>query len=252
MSQIHTTEYLEDNILYKKINEMKMEYINIKQDSKRKVKIKMGDDEKYIHILDLEYNKKNKIKKDVLLILPKQKIIEIDKNKTYIKMEINDDIERKIKELENYLKEIIYKNSILIFNGKKFSTDKINKGLVSNIRTKKEDNKYIKYISLGVNKKTKFYELDKSGNRNLILDLNKILDNENDSGKMYCKSVISIENLQFIDNIFTYNLVIYLCEIEKYCNYSFVIKNGELRIGEINSDEESDKLEDEYWDSASI
>lgn len=276
--------YLDDNIGYKRIDEINFQNIKINMNNvnKRKIKIKIGVKEKLVHIIDIMYgindkngligrenvNKKEKSLKELFIIIPMQKLLEFDYQKRMIKIELNNIIEKKIKEFEYNLKKLIYNNSYELFNGKRFSMEKINNALVSNIKTKKEeDNTYIKYISFAINKETEIYEIDKkTGNRNNILDKSKEncdiefnkYDNFNintwnkkNEGQVYCKCVINIENLQFVDNIFTYNLMMNLCEIEKKSNHIFVVKNGEVKIGEFDSDE-SDKLEDEYWDSASI
>lgn len=247
------------NLLYKKIDELNMDNININKDSKRKVKINVVGEDKLIHMIDLEYKKAKKQKKDLLLIIPKQKLIEINYKGGFIKIQINGEIEKCIRELEMHLKKLIHENSELLFNGRKFTMEKINRGLVSNIKNLKPINKkdidirFIKTISLCIDKNTKLYEIDKSGKRIEINNFNyKKWQSDDIYGDVYCKCVIKIENLQFVDNIFTYNLVTDLCEIEKIYNYSYVIKNGELQMGDLESHEEDDKLEDEYWDSMSI
>lgn len=236
------------DILYKTISEIKFEYITTEK-TKKKIKIDTNNGEKHVHIIDLIYKKPNKEKQLLLIIIPKQKLIELNDTNNYLKIEINGEIEKKIKELESHIKDLIYENSSIIFNGKNFSKEKINNGLISNIKIKKKDNTYIKYISLTIDKNTKFFKIDKTGIIKIISDIEN--KNNTKTDNIVCKCIIRIENLQFIDNIFTYNLVVDTCEIEKYSNYSYIIKNGELERGEIDS-EESDKLDDEYWDSASI
>lgn len=241
---------LDDDILYRKLDEIKIHHIDINKDSKRKVKLNIGNEEKTVYMINVEYKRVNKIYNTLLLVVPKQKLIELNFEKKYIKIEINDEIERKVKELEAHLKNLIYKNSKTLFNGKQFSIEKINSGLVSNIKILKNDrNKHRKYISIGIGKYTEFYEVEKTGKTKILKEKENI---ENIRNNIYCKTVISIDNLQFVDNIFTYNLILDLCEIEKCNNYSFVIKNGELKIADSEETDESDKLDDEYWDSASI
>ena len=233
-----------DEVLYKKIDEIKLEYFYINDVTKRKVKINIGDEIKWIHLINIEYRKPNKAKKSLLLMIPKQKLLEINYNKKQIKIEINDEIERKIKSLETHLIKLIHEKSSDLFNGKIFSVDKIKNALISNIKCNKK-----KFMSLTINDNTKIYEIERCGSRTLI-DSNNI--NIDKSDIIECKCVIYIENLQFVDNKFTYNLVVDLCEIERSSNYSFVIKNGEFKRGGIESEEDDSLLDDEYWDSASI
>lgn len=245
----------DDEILYKRIDEIKVDYLNINELTKKRVKINIGNQVKWVHLVDVEYKKPNRTKKLLLLIIPKQKLIDIDYNKKIIKIETNDEIDKKIKSLENRLITVIHEKSSELFNGKNFSIEKIRGALISNL---KSDAKMNRCLSLTLRETTKIYEIEKTGKRRLVNEIVNEKSNENDCKNythncVYCKCVIYIENLQFVDNRFTYNLVVDLCEIERTSNYSFVIKNGELERGIVDSEEDDDNLlDDEYWDSASI
>lgn len=244
----------DDEILYKRIDEIKVDYLNINELTKKRVKINIGNQVKWVHLVDIEYKKPNKTKKLLLLIIPKQKLINIDYNKKIIKIETNDEIDKKIKSLENRLITVIHEKSSGLFNGKNFSIEKIKGALISNLKL---DAKMNRSLSLTIGETTKIYEIEKTGKRRLINKMANEMVNENKNeythNCTYCKCVIYIENLQFVDNRFTYNLVVDLCEIERTSNYSFVIKNGELERRIADSEEDDDNLlDDEYWDSASI
>lgn len=166
----------------------KLQYINIGNE-----KI-----EKNIHYIDIYYNN------DALYIqLPKTKLYMMNYENNVLKIiideKMNDDF---IKKLEEYIIKVVHKNSELWFN-KKFTMNKIINCIVRNVNYVKENI----IMTLTLDKECKFF--NQYGI--LLNDIESIKTNE--ILDMVC--IIKIDNLQFIDNKFTYNIVLEQVKVYK-------------------------------------
>ena len=198
--------------------------------------ISMGDEklEKNIYYIDMYYNN------DSLYIqLPKNKLYMINYDNKIVKIIIDEKMnDNFIKKLEEYIIKVVHKNSELWFNGKKFTMNKIVNCIIRNVNYVKENI----IMTLTLDNECKFFNqygifLNK---RDLQFSEGELLDKNID---IVC--VIKIDNLQFIDNKFTYNIVLEQAKI--YNNK----KITEYSILDDISDESkvtvSDDLDDEYY-----
>jgi hypothetical protein len=125
-----------------------------------------------VYYVDINYNYDS-----FYIKIPKSKIKSIDinsKGDMYCYLRDKDVYEKFIKPLEEYIINTLYTNSEKWFNGKRFSQEKISKCMVSNV--------YDDY---------KLCITNKNGQQNQGSDL-----------------YLHVKELQFIDNRFTYNLIL--------------------------------------------
>ncbi len=167
--------YLYDNINFNKIKFSSKPY---------KREIVVDSQIKSIYFIDINY-----YKKPLYIQLPKLSIVHLDNSKIQIKM--YDYLYQKfIKQIEELVIDKVYNNSETWFN-KRFTMNKIMKSLKTQIQYK--NNEFI--LELVYDKDTVFYNQYKKQ-----IDINDIkLPTD-----IIC--IIRIENLQFIDDKFTYTI----------------------------------------------
>jgi hypothetical protein len=155
----------------KKIEEDKED----KEDKKNKI---------VINYIDISYKKE-----DLIIQLPRQKLINIKKGSCVINI-TESFYKNFIEKLEEYIIETIYNNSEKWFS-KSFSKNKIKSGLLSLVS---HDN----FLNLTLHDNTSFF----NRHRKVI----KIEDFVNKNCEIIC--LVKIANLQFINNKFSYNFVL--------------------------------------------
>jgi hypothetical protein len=174
--------------LYNKIDINKIKFDKVPYE-------KYIEDSKTIHYIDISYNKS-----DLYMQIPKGKIISFDIENKIVSIETN--INTFIKNLENLIVNTVYKYSTRWFNGKQFTINKIKNGLLSNLSKN--------ILHLTIDKLPSLY--DQYKNIINIKDLQNLLM-ENLDINIVC--IVKLLNLQFIDNKFTYNLVLEQAKIYK-------------------------------------
>lgn len=166
---------LYDNINFNKIKFSSKPY---------KKEIMVDNKIRSVYFIDINY-----YKKPLYVQLPKLTIIKLENFKIQIK--IHEYLYQKfIKEIEELIIDKVYNNSEIWFN-KRFTIDKIINSLITQIKYK--NNEFI--LELCYDKDTIFYNQYK-----------KQIDIDNIQLPIDIICIIRIENLQFIDNKFTYNI----------------------------------------------
>lgn len=148
--------------------------------------------------------------------------------------------ERFLKCLEEKIIDTVYNNSEKWFGGKRFTMNKISNCMVSFVE-KISDNDYRFTISVGKN----IIVYDKCNNR-INLDEIKLL--ESDYLEVVC--ILCIENLQFIDNLFTCNTVVEQLKLYKdkpLVEYSIIESVSTVSESKDNLESTESVLEDEYF-----
>lgn len=202
----------------------KLQYINIGNE-----KI-----EKNIHYIDMYYNN------DALYIqLPKTKLYLANLDNNVIKILIDDKVnDNFIKKLEDYIIKIVYKNSELWFDGKIFTMNKIINCIVRNVNYIEENI----ILTLTLDNECKIFN-----QYGILLDKKELHKKELDKNvDIVC--IIKIDNLQFIDNKFTYNIVLEQAKIykdTKITEYS-ILDDNSIVSNESNTSI-SMNLDDEYY-----
>lgn len=167
--------YLYDNINFNKIKFSSKPY---------KKEIIVNKQVRPVHFIDINY-----YKKPLCIQLPKLSIIKLDNLKIQIK--IHEFLYQKfIKQIEELIVDKVYNNSEMWFN-KRFTMDKIINSLITQVQYK--NNEFL--LELNYDKDTIFYNQYKKQIN--ISEIKLPVD-------IVC--IIRIENLQFIDNKFTYNI----------------------------------------------
>ena len=167
--------YLYDNINFNKIKFSSKPY---------KKEIIVDNEVKSIYFIDINY-----YKKPLYIQLPKLSMIQLGESKIQIKI-YSYLYQKFIKQIEELVIDKVYNNSETWFN-KRFTMNKIMNSLMTQIQYKNDE--FI--LELGYDKDTIFYnQYKKQINSN---EINLPID-------IIC--IIRIENLQFIDNKFTYNI----------------------------------------------
>jgi len=208
-----------NNIKFSDIPYNKLQYINI---GNEKV-------EKNIYYIDMYYNN------DALYIqLPKTKLYFTNLDNNVVKIIIDDKVnDNFIKKLEEYIIKVVYKNSALWFDGKRFTMNKIVNCIVRNVNYIEENI----ILTLTLDKECKIFN-----QYGIELDINELEKN------MDIVCIIKIDNLQFIDNKFTYNIVLEQAKIykdTKITEYSILDDDS---IGSCESKTtESFNFDDEYY-----
>lgn len=147
-----------------------------------------------IHFIDMYY------KNDAIIIqLPRYKIKNMNNDK--IGLFIDDDLVKYfIKPLEEYIIDYIHINSEKLFNGKKFTMNKITNCMLSPY-----DNDD-RILNLTCNKNTLYFDRYKN-----ILSKSDV--EKNIDSNVHLISLIKIANLQFLKNKFTYNIIMEQCKV---------------------------------------
>lgn len=145
-------------------------------------------DDKFIHFIDINY-----YKTPLYIQLPKCSIVKINEEFLKIQVKIDDYLYQSfIKQIEDLVVNTVYKNSEVWF-GKRFTMNKIISSLITLIQYKNDE--YL--LEINYDKDTQFYNQYK-----LQVGINEIIL-PNDA---VC--IIKLDNLQFIDNKFTYNILL--------------------------------------------
>lgn len=233
--------YLYDNINFNKIKFSSKPY---------KKEIIANKKIRSVYFIDINY-----YKKPLYIQLPKLSIIKLD-NLT-IQIKIHEYLYQKfIKQIEELIIDKVYNNSEMWFN-KRFTMDKIINSLITHVQYKNCEF----LLELNYDKDTIFYNQYKK--KININEINLPVD-------IVC--IIRIENLQFIDNKFTYNIfleqakVIENLRLKEYSileNDSYVSKKisykstsnssdkttfvSEKKKYNISQEKNSSILEDEYY-----
>jgi hypothetical protein len=202
----------------------KLQYINI---GNKKL-------EKNVYYIDMYYNN------DALYIqLPKTKLYLANLDNNVIKIIIDDKInDNFIKKLEEYIIKVVYKNSELWFDGKIFTMNKIINCIVRNVNYIEENI----ILTLTLDNECKIFN-----QYGVLLDIKELDIKELDKNvDIVC--IIKIDNLQFIDNKFTYNIVLEQAKIykdTKITEYS-ILDDDSVVSNESNTTISKD-LDDEYY-----
>ena len=161
--------------------------------------------------------------------------IEIEKYNIGGESLLDNDLKR-IKELS----ENVYENSETWFSGKVFTMSKIIKCFVSSVDIIDDDNCE---FTMSFSKYLKIYDQFKT---------NIALEDINTNDPLEVVSIINIRNLQFIDNMFTCNILLEQMKVDKdtrIVGYSIMESEPSFSIS-IQGDESSDSLlMDEYYSS---
>ena len=180
-------------------------------------------DDKFIHFIDINY-----YKTPLYIQLPKCSIVKINEEDLKIQIKIDDYLYQSfIKQIEDVVVNTVYKNSELWF-GKQYTMNKITNSLITLIQYKNDE--YI--LEINYDKDTQFYNQYK-----LQLSVNDILL-PNDA---VC--IIRLDNLQFINDKFTYNILLEQSKIFQKLRlneYSIVESHG----SQIESGQENIHLDD--------
>lgn len=183
-----------------------------------------------IYFIDINY-----YKKPLYIQLPKLSIVKIDNSK--IQIVIHDYLYQKfIKQIEELIIDKVYNNSESWFN-KRFTMNKIISSLITQIQYK--NNEYI--LELNYDNETIFYNQYKT-------QLNK--DDIQLPIDIIC--IIRLENLQFIDNKFTYNIFLEQAKIIQKLRlkeYSILEQSLENETDDNNTSNMS--LKNNYYDQSS-
>jgi len=182
-----------------------------------------------IYFIDINY-----YKKPLYIQLPKLSIIKMDNFK--IQIVIHDYLYQKfIKQIEELIIDKVYNNSETWFN-KKFTMNKIISSLITQIQYKNND--YI--LELNYDNETIFYNQYKS-------QLNK----EDIQLPIDIICIIRLENLQFIDNKFTYNIfleqakIIQKLRLKEYSILEQTLENDTDDLSSENKTINKESLENE-------
>lgn len=203
-----------------------------------------------VHYIDIYYNN------DALYIqLPKTQIYSCNLNNNLLQIKIDDKFHKFIKKLEEYIIWSVHKNSELWFGGKRFTMNKIVNSIIRSVSYINKNEGVDLIMTLTVDKKCKFY--NQYGISIIEFDLEEfskgtIPTSVEDGRDIVC--IIKLDNLQFIDNKFTYNIVL---EQAKIYNYKKLIEYSILdesdNITSVSTlltsveDYNGINLEDEYY-----
>lgn len=166
------------------------------------------------HVIDMYY--KNNY---IIFQLPRQKLSNV--NKDIITLELNDTTinEYIIKPLEEHICEMTHKYSVKWFNGNHFTMNKIVNSLDS--RIKKTNGIFT--LDLLINKNTLLYDRYKT-----LIEFDQI--NMNFSN-IELITLVRLSNLEFIDNKFTYSLILEQAKVyinEYFSKYSIIETNNNV------------------------
>lgn len=208
--------YLYDNINFNKIKFSSKPY---------KKEIMVDNEVKSIYFIDINY-----YKKPLYIQLPKLSMIQLGESKIQIKI-YSYLYQKFIKQIEELVIDKVYNNSETWFN-KRFTMNKIMNSLMTQIHYKNDE--FI--LELGYDKDTIFYNQYKkqinSDEINLPIDI-------------IC--IIRIENLQFIDNKFTYNIFLEQAKIIENLRlkeYSILQNDSDSNKSDSKSNSKSDSKSD--------
>jgi hypothetical protein len=212
-NKVDTKQILFSNNLYKKVREF-------------------NDEKKTIHYIDINY-----LERPLYIQLSRNSLNDINIKKRMIKINVNNQMKTFIRNLEDHIIKSVYKRSPLWFNGKNFTMNKISKCIVSNVSNntgRKKDE-----LILTISSDTKIY--DQSKNKISLELLEQEFSKTSSFIDIIC--IIKLANLQFIDNRFSYNLVLQQAKIFKEDN----ISEYSIMDDEDSNDTIITELEDEYY-----
>lgn len=218
-----------NNVDIKKIKFSDRPYKKIK-------KIKLGDDVvvKSIYYIDIDYDNR-----PLYVQMPSCKFKSINEDDNMITFIIDKIVYRDfLRRLENFVVQNVYENSETWFSGKVFTMSKIIKCFVSSVDIIDDDNCE---FTMSFSKYLKIYDQFKT---------NIALEDINTNDPLEVISIINIRNLQFIDNMFTCNILLEQMKVHKdtrIVGYSIMESEPSFSIS-IQGDESSDSLlMDEYY-----
>lgn len=193
---------------YTDIDIKKIKFGDVSYNKLQNIKIDNECLEKNIYYIDIYYNN------DALYIqLPKTQISSCDLNNNLLQIKIDDKFHNFIKKLEEYIIWTVHKNSELWFNGKCFTMNKIVNSIIRSVSYINNIDGADLIMTLTVDKNCKFYnQYGISITEFDIEDFNPT--NCKDRRDIVC--IIKLDNLQFIDNKFTYNIVLEQAKIYNY------------------------------------
>ena len=217
--------------MYNKIDITRIKFSEMPYKKSKDIQINDEVVTKFVYYIDVYY------KKNPLYIqLPKCILKSVNVEDNVVKLVIDNEFNNNfINQLENHVINSVHKYSEMWFNGKLFTMNKITNCIVKNV-TSIDDNQML--LSLTLDKQAKFYNQYK-----MFMDVKeKTIQEElnNECNDIIC--VVKIANLQFIDNRFTYNIVLEQAKIfrdYKITEYSI--------LDESEPDNVSSDLEDEYY-----
>lgn len=219
--------YLYDNINFNKIKFSSKPY---------KKEIIVDNQIRSVYFIDINY-----YKKPLYIQLPKLSIIKLDNLKIQIK--IHEFLYQKfIKQIEELIIDKVYNNSEIWFD-KRFTMDKIINSLITQVQYK--NGEFL--LEINYDKDTIFYNQYKKQIN--ISEIKLPVD-------IVC--IIRIENLQFIDNKFTYNIFLEQAKIIENLRlkeYSILENDSEScsndsfsnKLRSESTEKNSSILEDEYY-----
>lgn len=233
-------------LMYNNVNIKKIKFSD--RPYKKIKKIKLGDSTivKSIYYIDIDYDNR-----PLYVQMPSCKFKSINEDDNMITFIIDKIVYRDfIKRLENYVVENVYENSETWFSGKVFTMSKIIKCFVSSVdHDHGQDHDHVIdddncEFSMSFSKYLKIYDQFKT---NLSLEDINIKQNEE---LLEVVSIINIRNLQFIDNMFTCNILLEQMKVytdTRIVGYSIMESEPSFSIS-IQNDVSSDSLlMDEYY-----
>lgn len=188
-------------LMYNNVNIKRIKFSD--RPYKKIKKIKLDDDMivKNVYYIDIDYDNE-----PFYVQMPSCKLKSINEDDNVVTFIIDKIVYRDfIRELENYVIQNVYENSETWFSGKVFTMSKIIKCFVSLVDTIDDDNYE---FTMSFSKYLKIYDQFKTN-----LTLEDIDINHNDLLEVV--SIINIRNLQFIDNMFTCNILLEQMKIHK-------------------------------------
>ena len=184
-----------------------------------KKSIKYDSKEHILYYIDMYYKNNS-----IILQLPKYKV----KNLCYSKDNDNDSVRLKIEllvddflfqylisPLEEHIISSVHSNSEKWFNGKRFTMNKIINCLISPYNKSNEN-----ILNLTSHKNTLFFNRYKN-----IIDKQNIIDNLKDKNEIEIIPLIKIANLQFLNNKFSYNIILEQAKVfmeDRLIEYSII------------------------------
>lgn len=170
--------------------------------------------EKTIHYIDILY-------KDgpLYIQIDNCQLYEINNSISNVKINTNSQVLEFIKKLEEYLLQMVYKNCEQLFNGKRFTMNKIRSSFISNIKDQT--------LSTTLEKRGMFFNQYKHQ-----ITIEKIIENINQNKSLDSINILKLANLQFMDNYFTYNFALEQSKVyihDYLDNYSIIESKSSIQ-----------------------
>lgn len=219
-----------NNVDIKKIKFSDRPYKKIKN-------INLGDSTivKNIYYIDIDYDNE-----PLYIQMPSCKLKSINEDDNLVTFIIDKVVYRDfIRRLENFVVQNVYENSETWFSGKVFTMSKIIKCFVSSVDCFEDGNCE---FTISFSKYLKIYDQFKT---NLALEDVNIKHNDE---LLEVVSIINIRNLQFIDNMFTCNVLLEQMKVHKDTRIvGYSIMESESSFSIENIDSSVSLLIDEYY-----